>query len=75
METSRPAGASIVSQRRSFNELRTPIAANWRVCDDTLFYRAVAEACIYWALSLHTWMRPLEKMLAQDRHLVALTDR
>jgi len=43
--------------------------------DDTLFYRGVTEACIYWALSFHKWMRPLEKMLEQDRHMVALTDR
>jgi hypothetical protein len=35
----------------------------------------VTEACIYWALSFHKWMRPLEKMLEQDRHMVALTDR
>lgn len=47
-----------------------PVAA-----DDTCFYRAVAESCVYWALSFHKWMRPLEKMLAQDRHLVALSDR
>ncbi len=43
--------------------------------DDTLFYHAVTEACITWALNFHVMMRPLEKMLEQDRHLVALTDR
>ena len=43
--------------------------------DDTLFYHAVVEACITWALSFHTHMRSLEHMLTQDRALVALTDR
>ena len=43
--------------------------------DSVLFYRAVAECCVYWALNFHKWLRPLEKMLTQDRHLVALTDR
>ncbi len=47
-----------------------PAAAN-----ETLFYRGVAEACLTWALSFHRVMRPLEKMLEQDRCLVALTDR
>lgn len=65
-----------VIMQRAENAYRNELA---RACpaaaDDTLFYRAVVEACIYWALSFHTWLRPLEKMLAQDRHLVALTDR
>lgn len=43
--------------------------------DDTLFYRAVVEACITWTLNFHRHMRPLEKMLVQDRAIVALTDR
>ncbi len=42
--------------------------------DDTLFYHGMVEACVTWALNFH-FMRPLEKMLEQDRHLVALTDR
>ncbi|HEU5367780.1 MAG TPA: phosphotransferase [Ktedonobacterales bacterium] len=47
-----------------------PAAAN-----ETLFYRGLVEACLTWALSFHRMMRPLEKMLEQDRCLVALTDR
>lgn len=43
--------------------------------DDTQFYHAVVEACITWALNFHRHMRALEKMLVQDRSLVALTDR
>ncbi|HEY1354241.1 MAG TPA: DUF2087 domain-containing protein [Ktedonobacteraceae bacterium] len=43
--------------------------------DDKRFYQAVVEACVTWALNFHTHIRPLEKMLAQDRSLVALTDR
>jgi hypothetical protein len=43
--------------------------------DDTLFYRAVVEACITWALNFHAHLRPLDKMFMQDRSLVALTDR
>jgi hypothetical protein len=43
--------------------------------DDGLFARGVVEACLTWALSFHRMMRPLEKMLEQDRALVALTDR
>ncbi len=47
-----------------------PAAAN-----EALFYRGVVEACMTWALSFHRMMRPLGKMLEQDRCLVALTDR
>jgi hypothetical protein len=35
----------------------------------------VVEACITWALNFHAHLRPLDKMLVQDRSLVALTDR
>ncbi len=42
--------------------------------DDMLFYRAVVEACITWVLNFHTYLRPLAKLLEQDRSLVALTD-
>lgn len=43
--------------------------------DDALFYTGLVGACVTWALSFHTMMRPLEKMLEQDRLLIALTDR
>jgi hypothetical protein len=43
--------------------------------NERLFYQGVVEACITWALSFHRMMRPLGKMLEQDRWLVALTDR
>lgn len=43
--------------------------------DDALYGRAMAGACIYWALAFHYLLRPLELILAKDRHLVALTDR
>jgi hypothetical protein len=43
--------------------------------DETLFHQGIAEACLTWALNFHHMMRPLGKMLEQDRHLVALTDR
>lgn len=43
--------------------------------DEALFYRGMVEACLTWALSFHHMMRPLGKMLVQDRCLVALTDR
>ncbi|EFH83846.1 hypothetical protein [Ktedonobacter racemifer] len=43
--------------------------------DDALFYPALVGACVAWALSFHAMMRPLEKMLEQDRLLIALTDR
>ncbi|GHO56880.1 phosphotransferase [Ktedonobacter robiniae] len=43
--------------------------------DDALFYRGLVGACITWALSFHAMMRTLEKMLEQDRLLIALTDR
>lgn len=62
--------------QRAENAYRAELA---RACpaasDDTLFYHGVAEACIYWSLSFHAWMRPLEEMLVQDHHSVALTDR
>lgn len=43
--------------------------------DEGLFSRGVVEACLTWALSFHQMMRPLGKMLEQDRALIALTDR
>ncbi|GHO78571.1 hypothetical protein KSD_63420 [Ktedonobacter sp. SOSP1-85] len=43
--------------------------------DDALFYRGLVGACVTWALSFHAMIRPLEKMLEQDRLLIALTDR
>jgi hypothetical protein len=43
--------------------------------DDRQFYRGVVGACVAWALNFHHMIRPLEKMLEQDRALVALTDR
>ena len=43
--------------------------------DDALFYRGLVGACVAWALSFHAMMRPLEKMLEQDRLLIALSDR
>lgn len=42
--------------------------------DDTLFYRAVTDACVFWLID---WcqMVPLSKIMEQDRHLIAATDR
>lgn len=42
--------------------------------DDTLFQRAVTEACVYWMLD---WFKlvPLAKILEKDRLITAATDR
>lgn len=62
--------------QRAETAYRTELARECpEAADDTLFYQAVVEMCIYWALAFHKHLRPLEKMLAQDRSLVALTDR
>lgn len=62
--------------QRAENAYRTELA---RACpaasDDTLFCHGVAEVCIYWSLSFQAWMCPLEEMLVQEHHSVALTDR
>jgi hypothetical protein len=42
--------------------------------DDTLFYRAVAEACVFWLLDNYHWI-PLSELLKKDRIIVAATDR
>lgn len=43
--------------------------------DDGLFARGVVETSVTWALTVHHLTRPLEKLLEQDRALVALTNR
>jgi hypothetical protein len=45
-----------------------------QAADDTLFYPALVDACIAWALNFQ-FLRSLEHLLAQDRTLVALSDR
>ena len=42
--------------------------------DDTLFYRAVAEASVYWMIDWYQ-MVPLSKTLAKDLLIAAATDR
>ncbi|MBA2392293.1 MAG: hypothetical protein H0V70_06050 [Ktedonobacteraceae bacterium] len=42
--------------------------------DDTLFYRAVVEACAYWLLKSYFWI-PLSKVLESDRMVIAASDR
>ena len=42
--------------------------------DDTLFYRAVVEACAYWLLKSYSWV-PLSKVLESDRMIIAASDR
>ncbi len=42
--------------------------------DDTLFYRAVVEACAYWLLKSCSWI-PLSKVLESDRIIIAASDR
>lgn len=42
--------------------------------DDTLFYRAVVEACAYWLLKSYFWV-PLSKVLESDRMIIAASDR
>ncbi len=42
--------------------------------DDTLFYRAVVEACAYWLLNWYHWV-PLTKVLESDRTIIAASDR
>ncbi|GAC1388412.1 MAG: hypothetical protein NVS4B12_03560 [Ktedonobacteraceae bacterium] len=42
--------------------------------DDTLFYHAVAEACVYWMLEWYK-LDPLAKNLAKDRYIIAATGR
>lgn len=42
--------------------------------DDILFYRAVAEACVYWMLEWYQ-MDPLAINLEKDRHIIAATGR
>ena len=42
--------------------------------DDTLFYRALVEACTFWALDWLRWM-PLGRLLASDRTIIAASDR
>jgi hypothetical protein len=46
-----------------------PVAA-----DDTLFYRALVEACTFWLLDWHRWM-PLDRLLKSDRMIIAASDR
>ena len=43
--------------------------------DDELFGQGIVGASIAWALGFGRFMRPLEKMLIEDRTLVALSDR
>lgn len=43
--------------------------------DNKLFGQGLVAACITWTLSFHQFMRPLEKMLHEDRSIVALSDR
>ncbi len=43
--------------------------------DDELFGQGIVEASIAWALGFGRFMRPLEKMLIEDRTLIALSDR
>jgi hypothetical protein len=42
--------------------------------DDTLFYRAVVEACALWFLDDYYWI-PLSTLLEKDRIIVAATER
>jgi len=42
--------------------------------DDMLFYRAVAEACVYWLIEWYQ-INPLSKILEKDRFIVAATGR
>lgn len=43
--------------------------------DDSLFYAAVVEACVFWMLQAKKMLPPLTQMLERDRHLVGATDR
>ncbi len=43
--------------------------------DDDLFGQGMVGASITWALGFGRFMRPLEKMLIEDRTLIALSDR
>lgn len=43
--------------------------------DDSLFYRAVAEACVYWMLQSKLMLPPVTRMFERDRHIVGATDR
>jgi hypothetical protein len=42
--------------------------------DNTLYYSAVAEACVYWMIQWYQ-MVPLPIVLNKDRHIAAATDR
>lgn len=42
--------------------------------DDTLFYHALVEACVYWMIEWYR-MDPLAKILEKDRLIAASTDR
>jgi Phosphotransferase enzyme family len=43
--------------------------------NDDIFAQGLVGACITWALGFHQFLRPLEKMLHEDRTLIALSDR